>query len=319
VRPSAVERILVYPMSGYINRLQTMASAALMAQDLGASVHYCWVPFPLVPGGPEDVFAEAFVRTHFVSPEQAQEWSGMSLEAIPRYVGADHHRGVAWLRGHDRGEQALLPELTALLEGEPSITTLVIVSGGSFALGNGLSAEARRSLWYRDLEFHPRIEERVAAARADHPEPYLALHLRHTDRALQAPSDSAVAAALAAAARESGLRSLFIAADTSEAGERWAARAAADGLEPWRVTPEALDRTDPRSAHGALVDWRLLGSAERLVYFAASSFASEAACAAGARERSIGLEPTALQVTRRRVSTWMTAAGRRLRRASHDR
>lgn len=302
-------------MSGYINRLQTMASASLLAEDLGASVHYCWVPFPLVPGAPEDILATSFVEKHFIPTRQAESVTGLSLDEVPRYVGVDPARGTAWLRGHDRGEQALLPELMQLLKTQSGVTTLVIVSGGTFALDDQRSADERRRHWYQSLPLSSEIEARVAAARAEHAEPYLGLHLRYTDRSLQAPADSAIASALESVARDSGLRSLFIASDTADATDRWTERATSLGLEPWSIRPEALDRTDPRSSHGALVDWRLLGSAERLVYFEASSFASEAACAAGARDRSLALKPTALQIRRRQAAAWMEAGSRRLRRA----
>lgn len=313
-----MERIVVYPMSGYINRLQAMASAALLAEDLDASVHYCWVPFPLVPVGPEDVFATTFVEGHFIGPDEAESWCGRPLDDVPRYVGVDRQAGLAWLRGHDRGEQALLPSLMDLLTGEPSVRTLVIVAGGAFGLGDPQGVEARRRLWYRALTFSPPIEERVAAVRAEHPETYMGLHLRYTDRSLQAPSDSAVRRALESLASSSGLRSLLIASDTADARTRWTDEARALGLEPWSVEPEVLDRTDPRSSTGALVDWRLLTFANRMVYFASSSFAAEAACAGASHTRSLALRPSWLQAGRLRAATWARAAGRRAHRTMGD-
>lgn len=313
IRPT-IEHVVAYPMSGYVNRLQAMASSALLAEDLGADVRYCWVPFALVPGEPGDIFAADFVDDYFITSDEALACLGRPLEDIPIYVGSDPVARIAWLRGHDQGEQGLLPNLMQVLTSEGSLSTLAIVAGGSFGLDDTQKFLERKRTYYTGLALHPAIEGAVARQLDVHPEPFLALHLRYTDRSLQTPSDSAIKRALVASAEESGITSLFIAADNVDAAARWEDFARSLGLDPWSTHPPVLDRTDPRSAHGALIDWCLLGHAHSVVYFSASSFAAEAVCAGGSWTRSIGLHPSPAREAWLRGSALAEAGWRRISR-----
>lgn len=298
-------------MSGYVNRLQAMASATLLAEDLSADVHHCWVPFDLVPGGPRDIFAPSWVEERFISREEAATLVGRDLDEIPRYTGILPGGDVAFLRGHDKGEQALLPTLINLLTVEPPVNTLAVVAGGSFGLDPLRSTLHRKRGFYQSIRWHPDIHDRWSSIREAHPEPFAALHLRYTDRILQAPSDRDITAALERLRDVSPVRSLFIASDTPEAATRWSESAATMGFTPWTVDHPVMDRRDPRSAHGAIIDWILLGEAERLVYFGSSSFAVEAACAAGTTDSCFALWPSALHQWRGRARAAAGAAKRR--------
>ena len=48
-----VARVTVVPLSGYVNRLQAIASAALLADDLGAEWRVCWRTDAVAAAGPE--------------------------------------------------------------------------------------------------------------------------------------------------------------------------------------------------------------------------------------------------------------------------
>ena len=122
-------------------------------------------------------------------------------------------------------------------------------------------------------------------------EPFLGLHLRYSDRAYQAPLDGAIRKALIDIRDASGLSSVFIASDTNEARTQWVSECKSLGLNPWFIEQDSWDRSKTGSGHAALVDWRVLGHSQRLVYFSESTFAVEAAVAAGAYDRSIPLAP----------------------------
>ena len=76
-------------------------------------------------------------------------------------------------------------------------------------------------------------------------------------------------------------RHLFVAADSPESRDRWSDEATVLGFEPWSLAAIDHDRTRAEAGRDAMLDWRLLGHANALVYPAASSFGEEAAVATG--------------------------------------
>ena len=308
-------QILVFPMSGYINRLQSLASSWILAEQLGATFSACWIPFEYVPGPASDTFSAEFCSRYLVSADHVSATFGITVDEIPRYVSKNTDAGWVGLRGHDRGEQALIPELVKILHEQEYVPLLVIVAGGTFCVGDLADAKTgsafRRAKmdFYQHLPLHEALESSVAQELAADPRPYLGLHLRYSDRSHQSPMPSAIDRALQHSSQASGIRRVFIASDTAKEQRRWHERVRSLGLEPWSVSHETIDRRDPRSGHAALIDWRLLGNAERLVYFAESSYATEAAVAAGAWESSIALRTNALRTAGIRLQS-IAASGR---------
>lgn len=315
----SVGRVLVFPMSGYINRLQALASSRMMAEDLAAEFSFCWIPFRFVPGLARDTLAAEFCDRYEVPPGWSVEKYGFDVDSVPRYVSQSPDGRWIGLRGHDRGEQALMPELETTIRTQGSVELLVAVAGGTFSLDQTPSGRERflerKRDFYRNLPLHEGIESGAREALTAHPAPYLGLHLRYTDRGHQAPLPRDIRAALESVAQETGLTHVFVASDTARERTRWHEEARSLGLEPWSVDHLVLDREDPASAHAALIDWRLLGHAQRLVYFAESSYATEAAVAAGAWATSIALRPhagraAALKTREYARAAWRRASGR---------
>ena len=102
-------------MSGYINRLQALASSRILAEDLDADFSFCWIPFRYVPGAAQDTLSGAFCERYEVSPEWTVDHFGFDVDAVPRYVTPSVDGRWISLRGHDRGEQALIPELVTAI------------------------------------------------------------------------------------------------------------------------------------------------------------------------------------------------------------
>lgn len=297
-----VERLLVYPRSGYTNRLQAIASAAILARQLGARFQICWEPEDVVPGDALETFTGAFCDEYVLNADQVRSDFDFRREDLPRYLNVDPARRLVVLAGHDRGEQVFMSELSAALTEPCSPTTLVIIAGGQFFLPpegkaeQDWQAEFRelRRRFYKSLPLNAAIEGCVSNSLAGR-EPFLGLHLRYSDRAHQAPLEAEIRRALINIQDASGLTSVFIASDTAKARTRWVAECKTLGLQPWFIEQDAWDRSKTGSGHAALVDWRVLGHSQRLVYFSESTFAVEAAVAAGAYERSIPLAPNLRQ------------------------
>ena len=305
----------MFPVSGYINRLQAVASAALIAEELGWQLFIAWEPQQVAAAPADALFNEIFCREFVRSETEVTEMFGIQKEEIPRYLHIDADGGRITLAGHDRGEQVFMPELRAAIQSNPEIHTLALIAGGHFGFTEpNLSIQAQESFlhsargaWYRQLSLNSEIEQQVLVQRNEHPS-YVALHLRYTDRSHQVPSHRSIFQALETLAARSNTRSLFIASDTAASRDEWASRARILGFEPWSVEHSVWDRSDPRSAHSALIDWRLLGNSEALVYFSASSFAYEAAVATGAFDQSIGLSPHKLSAVRASTTQIIQAA-----------
>ncbi len=300
----SVQRVLLFPVNGYVNRLQALASAAILADQLDARLQVCWPPFELVPGPASDTLGADFVANHVVTADQALGDHGVTIDGVPLYVSIDRPRGMVFLRGHDRGEQPLMGEVSALLQDDSQPATLVIVAGGSFYLDplgrpeplwREAFLSAKRDV-YRSLPLVAAAENAAASAVAEHGADFIGLHLRYSDRAHQAPTERAIRRALADQSQATGLARVFVASDTPRARERWFEILRGMGLEPWAITHQAWDRREAGSAAPALADWRVLGRSRRLVYFAESSFAVEAAVASGT-----WAESTALAVSRPRA------------------
>jgi len=287
---------MLVPLSGYANRLQAVASAAILAEQLGARLSICWETDPVVPVPAEAVFSAAFCSRHVISPEMAVSEFGHSRDSIPRYLTVADDSIL--LAGNDRGEQHFMEPLRAALREHPGADSLVMAAGGRFFLPNeGETQESwdprfrtLRHDFYRTLSLQADVEEAALAQVAGRP-PFIGLHVRYTDRAHQAPFDRTVRTALRSVAAHTGLSDIFIAGDSARARATWTQAAERLGLRPWSVPHDAFDRSRAGSERAALVDWRILGRSASLVYFAESTFAVEAAVASEGWGGSVALGP----------------------------
>jgi hypothetical protein len=305
--------VVVYPLSGYVNRLQAMASSALIAKDLDRRLVVCWEPDTAAPAAPDVLFAPEWLDATFAGGDEIRDTWHIDRASIEPYLRQGPDAIV--LAGRDRGEQAFMPELRAALSDTPDVPAIVFEAGGKFALGGDatLSAEQAaafrqvRGDFYRSLPMSSAIEERVAQAVADRG-PFIGLHLRYRDRSGQAPLRRAIAPALQRVAERTGLSSVFVASDTPAERDAWLVTCEELGLHAWTVDPGEFPRDDPRSALGALVDWRVLGHSSGMVFFAESSFAEEAAVASGHWDDSIGLSASTAQGVLVKAREYATAA-----------
>jgi len=287
--------VVVFPRSGYANRLQTIVSTALLADELGMDWRVCWMPQDIAPAEANQVFSDGFVGNRIISPELARQDYGLVLEDIPLYLNVSEDRSSVYLAGHARGEQYFMPDLRRVVSEEPR-EVIAIVAGGKFTLSGDRQLtqqqdERFREARYREyqrLHLHPAIEDEAARYRGLHSE-YLGLHLRYSDRNTQAPWSWSIEPAVKSLAERLGISEVFVASDSMSARDRWVDRLRRGGLDAWGSQPQSMDRRNAASAIGALIDWRLLAGSTAMVYFRESSFAEEACVASGAFSASSGL------------------------------
>lgn len=313
----ALERIVIVPVNGYVNRLQAWASASIIGAELDVPVQVLWEPEPIAAAPAEALFTPQRVRMSFVEAPEVTGLLGSLHRDLPRYLTVDRGRRLVFLAGHDRGEQVFMGELVEALRDPSRPTSLVIVAGGTFSLpGTEDASEQRRRAFYRQIDWHPMIEERVAAVLDDR-EPFVGLHIRGTDRSRQAPTTRALTGALRSLSKDTGLTSVFIAADSASARHDWVSRVDSLGLLPWTIGDIDFDRSEAAAGIDAIVDWIVLGRSHAIIYSASSSFGSEAALATNSPAGCLALEaPPTLVAWRAASHLAQSASGYPRRRLS---
>ncbi len=285
---TSVAKVVLVPRNGYANRLQAWASASALAEAIGASAAIFWEAEHVAAARPEDLFDGAWFEARSMSADELSDLIGGDHTSLPRYLTHDPSRAVISLTGHDRGEQAFMTALMDLARSLSTPHTLVIIAGGKFHVTDELQARSARQVFYRSLQWNSAIDGLVLnmTPRDSH---YAALHIRTTDRSIEAPSQRSIRQALEQVRHVFARRSLFVCADSAESRRAWSEEARNLGFEPWTVDDVEYDRSLPANGVSAMVDWRLLAGAEMVIHPSESTFSSEATVAGGSWDQSLPL------------------------------
>ena len=292
-----ISRVVVVPRNGYANRLQAWASASGLAEEIGASAQVFWEPETVAAARPEDLFESAWFKERSISTDELSDLIGGDHTSLPRYLTHDAGRAVISLAGHDHGEQTFMAELLELGRSLSTPQTLIIIAGGKFHVTEEAQARTARQIFYRSLQWNSAIDDLLRNVTPSDGR-YAALHIRTTDRSIEAPSQASIRRALEQVRHDFAQRSLFVCADSAESRRVWSEQARSLGFEPWTVDDVEYDRSLPANGVSAMVDWRLLAEAEIVIHPRESTFSSEATVAGGTWDRSIPLM----------AGTWLSAA-----------
>ena len=271
-----LERVIIVPWNGYVNRLQAWASASILAERLGADLRVAWETERVAPASASTLFSDSLLERSFVPVDDVTHVLGQAHNAMPRYLTVNQDQGTAFLAGHDRGEQHFMDQLLQVLQVSTAVSTLVIVAGGKFHLPHETDFTKKRKDFYHQIAWHPDINDRLTAAQATGAA-YLGVHIRQTDRSREAPTPRAMQRAVQELAEHSGVTNVFLAGDTASARNRWQDQLARLGFSSWVSDAGSFNREESASARDAIIDWLLLGRSEAIVYSAQSSFGQEAA------------------------------------------
>jgi len=285
-------------MSGYVNRLQAIASSSIIASQCDADFFVCWTDINVTPAPAIDIFSAEFVARHVIAPTQFRELTGLEPSDVSPYLTISN--SLVSLAGSDRGEQFFMAQLEDQLEHSQELVDLVFSAGGNFSFSAGETAISQRATWYRRFNFADPIESRVKQL-LRHREPFIGVHLRYTDRSHEAPLKKEVNRAIFHQAESFATDSIFIASDTNKERDDLFQKLERAGLKPWTSDLDLSNAPRSEAAVGALVDWKVLGNAESSVYFAASSFGHEAAVMAGSINTSSALVGHPIQRIRARA------------------
>jgi len=298
-----VKQIVVIPRNGYVNRLQSMASAQILANRLECELLTCWEPETAAPASIESIFSSDLVCSQFITHSAFLALTGMEPHRVEPYLGVlelSVGTKAISLAGLDRGEQHFMRALQELIAVHPEVELLVISSGGRFALEgspnetywDSVGFQEQRRAWYQTLPFTAEIKS-LSNVSAES-EPFIGLHLRYTDRSHQTPTRKQISAAIGQVQSKTGVSKVFIASDSRVERDYWAQRLSADGHECWWHQTVGARRDQESGVIAALADWRTLGTSRAVVFFTESTFGYEAAVATGNFSDSIGLAPSTL-------------------------
>jgi len=294
-RVGSLQQVVVVPWNGYVNRLQAWASASILAQKLGAELRVAWEAEPVAPASASTLFSPSLISESFVSLDYVSDLLGRSHSEMPRYLTINKSKGVAFLAGHDRGEQYFMEELLHELQTQPAIATLVIVAGGKFYSPYDQEFTSKRRTFYQQVSWHSEIQDQYLNIRLPGAE-YLGLHIRETDRSREAPTQRSLTRAVRHLAEELKIENILVTGDTDSARSRWFDELERLGLSPWVSAATNFNRGESESARDAIADWILLGRSEAIIYSAQSSFGQEAAIMTTYPEYCRGLQaPRATQ------------------------
>lgn len=301
-----ISRVIVVPRNGYANRLQAWASASVIGHRADAEVQVLWEPEANASASPLDLFDSSWFERQSISTREFIDLAGKEHSNLPRYLSTDATRGIVSLAGHDRGEQALLGQLKELDQSLSSSQTLIIIAGGKFFVTSEGQANRDRHSFYRSLKWSPEVKRAVKAASSD-VGPYAALHIRTTDRSIEAPGSRKIRHALRQVREQFPDHSLFICTDTLHSRLVWRKEASNLGFETWSAVAVEYDRSLPGNGTSAMVDWLLLANADVVIHPRESTFSAEACIAGGTWDvsRPLGAE------------RWLQS-GRHLRRYVRD-
>lgn len=295
---TVLERVVLFPLNGYINRLQAYVSADLIAREFGSELVVAWEQERVAPAEVQDILDLEATNATFIDASMAQE-RGWDRHQIP--VGITQAGpGRVLLAGGMGGEQVLMPQLARMIR-DGEVSELVIAAGGKFTLHGDASLTPAQAVMFRNerctsyatLRLNHEIEDQAERAIASRGRPFLGLHLRYSDRNAQAPSRYMIKNALRLALASTG-QDVFIASDSRDVIGYWSTWITRRGAQCWNIQSQS-PRSHSRGAIDALIDWRILGHSDAVIYFAESSFGEEAAVATGHFDESHALPASAIR------------------------
>ena len=300
------------PRNGYINRLQAWASSSILAEDLSLALEIAWETERIAAAEWWDLFDPKQVNGSFCDISVVNNILGKPHSEWARYLTFSSDRSTLVLAGHDRGEQAFIPQLLDALAQSSETQTLIIIAGGKFHARDVIDFETRRQNFYSEINWVSEISE-TATRTLNRPRSCIGLHVRGTDHARSAPTQSSIKHALLKLAQESGLGDIYIAADTRKTRDLWHQTAEELKLRPWSFDTSSYERDSVRAGIDAMIEWNLLKGTQGLIYSSISSFAEEASVASGFHYRSIGLSASPMRQRIRKLQVLLMSAVSKLK------
>ncbi len=248
-----------------------------------------WGKESLLPLKAEEVFSQSTLESFFDLVPKAEIDS--ILEETPQFLTTVTDQ--IFLRGNRLGEQKFMRKIRKLLVSKQVYKQMTIIAGGQFELNRQLISrknnkrfQERRTDVYKEIEFTEEINSEAKRMMQELNQPYIALHLRGTDRAHQAIPDELLIQASIRQSKRMGIESLLVVGDSAERISKVAQLFRERSIAPQISPVHELARTTSSGAKMAILDWLLLKNAASIVASENSTFAVEASVAGGTHQES---------------------------------
>lgn len=273
-------KVLISPRNGLANRLRALASAAALADLVNAELRIAWLPCPAVAEPADALFVNGVPWPNAFAAD-FESLPGLVVDTwVPHsrretYTTTD---AQATIVGNRFGEQWAVDRLLRDMSLGYRPESVVIVSGGNFvprSLASGWRKERRRL--YESLQWNSTMQ----SCQPTSDEAFLGLHFRFGDLSSLAPSPRGAAKHVLRALERQPLPVVTFTDDPEVALpylDELRHRGCAVEFSSAGSGPDGKELT---SLQRAAVDWRHLGSALSVGYFAHSSFGEEAALLSG--------------------------------------
>jgi hypothetical protein len=289
-------RIKLIPRNGLGNRLQAITSAIVLSKDIGADVRILWSEETQLPLKAGEVFSSSTLSKLFEECTEPQ--IRLLLNEIPEFLTTSEETGQIFLRGNRLGEQKFMKRISELIRSNANYKQITIVAGGQFELNRKrkltrkrLEFQERRHVAYENLIFSQAINDDAETMLSSLTMPYIALHLRGTDRANQSISDRLLVRECLRLNKKVKTGSFLIVGDSADRIAIVRRLFESSSISPQLSPVKELTRTSSTGSRMAILDWILLKNAAVIVASSTSTFAVEAAVAGGLYEKSVFLKP----------------------------
>jgi hypothetical protein len=286
------KRLIIVPRNGYINRIQAIASASILAEDLNFELKIYWDTEPNWATDYYSLFDEKFYSNKFVNKKYVDEaLNYKNLFQLPNYLNVSRDGGFISLIGADKDEQRFICELVNLLNINQEINTILIVAGAKFYIGDPDEFILRRADFYNSIIWNSRISNNYLLNLFLEAE-YVGIHIRRTDRFLSAPSTNQILKELKVMRSKTNLNTVFIACDNKRDREKWCKILRGLNLDVIDLDIQEFDRKEVSTGIFAIPDWIMLSRSVCIIYHGHSSFSQEASILNKRSDYSKGLVAT---------------------------
>jgi len=286
-------QVRVIPRNGLGNRLQAITSAIFLSETIGAETKVSWGTEPLFPLEADSIFAPECISQYFdsITTKEIEE----ELQTIPEFLSVKNEE--IFLRGNRLGEQRFMPKVKDLLSASDRIRKITLVAGGQFDLNTkriqkkSSEFHKQRRGVYNKLIFSEEILDQLKKMTISLDSPYIAVHLRGTDRANQFISNELMIQACRKLMISKEVPNLLIVGDSSVRIREVQQQLSSQSILAQTSPINLIERESGQGTINAILDWLLLKNAIAIVTSEGSTFAFEAAVAGGTYSELVLLRP----------------------------
>lgn len=293
-------RIVLMPINGLVNRIRSMASAYILAEQKDLDLDFIWADSEVMNCAPQELFSREFCHKYFGRNSLDAEYEALSGIDVETFFESGKYLILA---GGRTGEQAYMDRILKRLKSKSNINTILMKSGGLFhacAITNCSDCkefQSGRARFYSTLGMSTSVMKEVELIKMKLGDSYYGLHLRQTDKSRdERVSIKRIIRAMRNDSAKNGFASnevpsVFLCGDDKSGLEEASYILDKFGLNNFFRSEINFNRETAQNAISAYADWLTLSRAKKIFFYGNTSFSYEAAVFGKIFDQSIHLEP----------------------------